>query len=724
MSASSTARRRIVLSRTLVAASLSLLSACGSSEPESAALAPFGAGPLTAESDAANVRTVLLVALDGVRAGDIERPVGELPALPHFDSLRASSVVAPDIHCAMTAGNGAMATLLTGLHGREHGVLSVRDLGRTRLDPSVPALQASFQEQGWRTLMSLPEARLGRGVGGFARGVDTFAAPRPGEPAWTADGVVNAVEADLEAAFADEGERVFCVISFGDALRSKPGPVELPEARLAAPLIRARMAPFAGKRAEIASAIERLENEPVEAIDDLSRLFSRSRGSAPGLAWHAARMDMQLARMDRALGRILALLESKGRAEGAAVVVCGLRGRTERTSAPGGGARFQGDVTRVPLWLRLPGAQSAPPAPADTTCIAPWLAGRLNLTLQESAFSSSYPRFARIAGPRGKLHALRTDVTHFERYPDGEIVAFGLDGDATAEATAGDDAARSELRVFAAPPSLEIRPAPDAAAFEAVWSLSSGSLVPRAGDRRPPPVRGRDALAETVEMSLTERAASARFGLRGPGAAPSKLIVGNTPAVDLPLLFLPLEAGPAVAEGEEPKVEILRSSGLAWSMTVRGAGKAELLLSVWPPREPTDAIEIPASNVRVSPVPGREELIHLSGELPFDILLKKMGKEDFAIACLTEEGFVAPREMAADGSWFAGPDAFDVWLPAWQPAVSAGLSDVTAALYGEVASAPPGSVTVHRGGYGPVPSAESALDFDALELLRTLPAGE
>lgn len=705
----------------LCATILTLLAACGSSEPEGTAYAPFGGGSLASGSSEADVSTVLMVVLDGVRPSDIERPVGDLPALPNFHALRASCVPVPEVFSSMTSGNGAMATLLTGLHGREHGVFSVRDLGRTRLDGRVPLLQEEFQKKGWRTIASLPEARLGRGVGGFARGVDVFAAPRPGEPARGAEGVLNAVYSELEEALGEEGARVFCLVSFGDVQQPASRSFEPSEAKLAAPFVRARMAPFAQEKAEVASALERLEDEPAKAMDDFARLFSRSRGSALGQAWQAATTDIRLARMDRALGRVLSALESTGRASTTAVVVSGLRGRGVSGSDGVGGPRFQDEVIRVPLWLRLPGEPSVPLAPADTTAIAPWVADRFGLDLWESGFQTNIPRFARTTGPHGGLHALRSGSSRYERYPDGEIVSLDPSGRAIA---VQDEAARRALVEFAAPPQVEFRPAPDAAGFEAEWALSDGSLVRRLGDRRPPPMRGRASFAEASELPLTERATSIRFGLRGPGAGPSKLIVGSTPATDLPVLYLPFENGPPVADGDKPIVEILRSSGLAWSMKVRGTGEAQVLLSVWPPRRPSDAIEVPASNARVTSVPGRQDLILLSGELPFDILLKKMGKEDFAIACRTEEGFVPPAAMAADGSWFAGPEAFDVWLPAWQPAASEGLSDVTEALYGDPASPPSGAVTVHRLGYGPVPNASSALEFDALELLRTLPFGE
>lgn len=707
--------------RAALAGILAGLCACGSSDSEVRVVVPFGGGPLAPGPSAAEITTVLMVALDGVRPADIERPVGDLPALPNFDSLRASSVPVSDVFCAMTSGNGAMATLLTGLHAREHGVVSVRDLGRTRLDKRVPLLQESFQSEGWRTIASVPEARLGRGVGGFARGVDTFAAPRPGEPARTAGGVLNAVESELEEALREEGAPVFCLVSFGDVLQPTSRTWEPGEARLAAPFVRARMAPFASKKAEVASALERLEDEPVNAMGDFTKLFARSRGSAQGKAWQAAETDIRLARMDRALGRILALLESTGRASTAAVVVSGLRGRAVRGADTREGPRFQDEAIRVPLWLRLPGGPSVPLAPADTTAVAPWIAERFGLDLAESRFQTNIPRFALTTGPYGRLHALRADSARYERYSDGEIVSFDPAGRAI---PAGDEAAKRTLLEFSAPPRVEFRPAPDAAGFEADWSLSHGSLVRRIGDRRPPPMRGRASLAEATELPLTERVTSIRFGLRGPGAEPSKLIVGSTPAMDLPVLYLPFENAPAVVDGDKPTVEILRSSGLQWSLKVRGTGRADVLLSVWPPRDPTDGIEVPASNARVTSVPGREDLIHLSGELPFDILLKKMGKEDFAIACRMEEGFVSPSAMAADGSWLAGPEAFDVWLPAWQPAVSEALPDVTEALYGEPAPPPSGAVAVCRRGYGPVPNASSALEFDALELLRTLPFGE
>ena len=127
-------------------------------------------------------------------------------------------------------------------------------------------------------------------------------------------------------------------------------------------------------------------------------------------------------------------------------------------------------------------------------------------------------------------------------------------------------------------------------------------------------------------------------------------------------------------------------------------------------------LEVPASNVQVTHVAGRRDLVHLR-RLPFDVLLKKTGRERFAVSCAID-GASSPHDSSHGRH--AGPGALDVFLPSWQPAVSDVMTDLTGALFDQDGRAPEGVLGVRRIGFGPVPGASSALEFDALEFVRTL----
>ena len=131
-------------------------------------------------------------------------------------------------------------------------------------------------------------------------------------------------------------------------------------------------------------------------------------------------------------------------------------------------------------------------------------------------------------------------------------------------------------------------------------------------------------------------------------------------------------------------------------------------MTVWPPRDPSELLEVPASNVQVTHVAGRRDLVHLAGALPFDVLLKKTGRERFAVSCAIDGDLLAPSDFVADGRRYAGPGALDVFLPSWQPAVSDVMTDLTGALFDQDGRAPEGVLGVRRIGFGPVPGLERA----------------
>ncbi|MEC8494738.1 MAG: hypothetical protein VXZ39_07440, partial [Planctomycetota bacterium] len=112
---------------------LALSVACSGEEgdsPPAPSTEPFGGGALT--EPAAEVDTCLMILLDGVRAAELAG-VDLAARYPALASLRAASIDHGPAIAVSTGGNASLASALTGLHPRDHGVLSLRHLGRARL---------------------------------------------------------------------------------------------------------------------------------------------------------------------------------------------------------------------------------------------------------------------------------------------------------------------------------------------------------------------------------------------------------------------------------------------------------------------------------------------------------------------------------------------------------------------------------------------------------------
>jgi hypothetical protein len=114
--------------------------------------------------------------------------------------------------------------------------------------------------------------------------------------------------------------------------------------------------------------------------------------------------------------------------------------------------------------------------------------------------------------------------------------------------------------------------------------------------------------------------------------------------------------------------------------------------------------------------------VRLVGEAPFDLRIKKSGKEKFAIACRHGERFVRPEEIVADDRRYGTTSAFSILAPSWQPKISDLLGDVTGALYAAEALRAP--IMIQRSGIGPMRGTDAALDLPALQFLKTLAPGE
>ncbi|MEM1448431.1 MAG: sulfatase-like hydrolase/transferase [Planctomycetota bacterium] len=746
----------------LLLAGLTALLGCGgdavdSPEPGWTAPPAWGlpGGRSTAESAAPDVERcdlVFVALVDGATRSELAAWGGDARSTPHLDALAAGGTIFDRAVAVHTSGNAGIASVLTGRHSREHGVASLRDLGRSTLSPEERTLAEAFKDLGWTTCASLSDPRHARGFSGFAQGFDQYEAPRVGEATWPADsvaiGALQALRTKLQP-----GQPLFLFASFGD-LTDRRAP--LPPADVAAPFIEARLRPFAERRAELAVQLDRLaEGGGDAALNEIKNLLSRARGSSAAGAWVAALRDARLAGVDAAIGTLLSAIEAAGRAETATVIVAAPRGWAPAAAQVRAGAQFAPTVVDVPLVVRWPfgaragrdasvtsvldatraldeafGLDLAPTSFSARSLLAPTAAGAVAFVVD-----GRFDRFAAVAdGIQVERWGLEPDLHAFARGA-GEGADAALDLlEAGADPWGGDAARAARFDAFVAPPTATLLRGPGAPALSVTWRTSDGRVQRRAdaaaaGDGTPLRMVGSARLqapmGETLTLELERRATSILVDLHAGDQplGPGDVSFGGTRLAELPVLFVPAADSEPVPPDEVAMLRLRRAEGIWWTLSVAGEGPVQVLVGTWPVRSPEDALEVVAGGpVQQRDVPGRGDLVHLVGTAPFDLRIKRAGNEEFAIACLHGDRFLRPTEMVTDDLRYATDSAFAVLVPSWQASTSDALRDTTAALYGNE----PGdaAIAIHRTSLGSVRDVSAALDEFALDFLRSLPAGE
>ena len=278
------------------------------------------------------------------------------------------------------------------------------------------------------------------------------------------------------------------------------------------------------------------------------------------------------------------------------------------------------------------------------------------------------------------------------------------------------------------------------------WQLGAGSLarvsIGGAGaelltsDREAARRRsGRARLAgdATLELGLVNRAVPVRLDFYsdpGPSDAgqggeepgpigPQQFIASQRlSSVLLPRILSPRFV--AWPQHEQAQVTVERASGVSWRFAVNGAGPCEVLLSVWPPRQSHERLEINAGGRALAQhVPGRSDVVRISGTAPFDLTVKKGPSEEFAFAVRVAGEVVPATQINLDGRRMASEVGFSLIIPAWLPP----LTD-------DLAPGDPESETqlpawrIERVDPAGVFGAEQALSAGAQELVRRLTGAE
>lgn len=722
---------------TLASLTLLGLAACGGSEPDApaapavAAAQPFAPDP---DVDPARSDTVVVLVVDGLCPADLAPEPWLAERMTAIPSLVAGGTLWPRAVAASTGGNAALATLLTGLPPSEHGVFSVHEPGRGRLDDRVGTLAESFQELDWMTVASVAHAREARGIGGFAQGFTAYDFPGGGRlvrpAAEVAAGLVEGARGRLVS-----GGSLMLLGTFADAPAEPPfTDEETPRTAIAVEAVRRRLGPAAKDSPDLAELLAQLDGDPVTALRLLQSRFARSRGAGEGRLWRQALRDTWLLQLDRAVGDVLGMLEESGRATAARVFLIGLRADDSLVDAMEGGPRLTAERLIVPLVHRAPGSIGGGEVRAGG--VFPLVSFR---SLVESSALGAEERdrgaVALSVSPDGAVHAAFAAgddgrLLHLERYADGQTVLHEASGpllDVSAAAPPVPAMARA-LEVEARTPTLALRGGRTERPLSLTWRLSDGGAVRADADRYRPAARGEVTIPGDgggADLALRERGASVLVTISASASALPRIRMGATPLTELPALFVQSESAITPEGGVEVPLTFTRDVGLGWTLRVTGEGPVEALVSVWPPRDPDKGLDyLEGPDMTVAAVGARQDLLHIRCTAPLELVLKKRGVESFAVACRLNDRFLGPDEMECDSALFVGEDGFDVLVPSWQPSPSAALADVAAAVYAPGALPGPGELVIGRTGFGPVPGLGSGRDPFQLEILKRLPASE
>ncbi|MEZ6016408.1 MAG: sulfatase-like hydrolase/transferase [Planctomycetota bacterium] len=772
------ARARLTVALACVAS----LVACSErkADPGSSPASPQGAAQsppperaaVAAPVDVTACDGVLVIALDAAPAEVFSFLGGSHPTTPRLAALAREGVVVTDHVLASTGLNAGIASLLTGLHPREHGVGSVQTSGRARLRTELRTLAEGFLERGWRTLFAAGAPQLNPYLSGFgtadAGGFQAIHVAALSQPARRADQVVGDCLPTLTR-WAEAQEPFFALVELSDldARGDRVAPGEH-----GGRWLEAHLAPLASSNAKVADALAKAKRSPEAALADLAQLLQRARGSDATLAWRRALRDGRASALDAEVGRLLDMLAGTGRLERTLVVIVGVRGGVLEPPESSAGPRFLPEVVRTPLIIRFPRRDAATPLPrgeraalASLVDVPRALDGLFRLGLAPTDYPTTdlvacaeraplaepaklAPEVAYLTSADLSLSAVLTRTMQLERSAGGEDFIFHRSGRMFSLGEPPPQLPRVDrerFERFAHPATCEVWAAEDVSSpLEVGWRIEQGLLASVVVDglasedltssretARRRSGRARIGAGGALRLGLTERTADVRLDFFFADARPAR----DDFALEAPLsqslapriMVQRVVAWPAddSDEAELPLADVQRTVGTTWRFAVNVDGPCEALITVWPPRATFDRLDVSAGGrVIAEQVPGRADVVRLTGNGPFDVTLQKRPDEQFAFAIKGREGVLDPRRIRVEGRRMASESELSIVVPGWLPGVTGGLYGLDGAP-AEGGSAPAGArwraLRFDPAGlFGP----DQALTPDVVDLVRSLPAGE
>lgn len=691
-------------------------------------------------------RTVVVVAVDGLRADHLRLFGHPHATTPNLEALAAESLVLGETLADSTAGGSALTSLLVGASPLEHRMGSLREAGAAILPEAAVTLAERFRAAGWTTLASVALPSLAPELCGLDQGFDRYLAPdwsegevRPARQAY------HLLAGPLERAL-EQDEPVLALLHLADPRARRPA-----EGPLGARFLAAHLAPFRERLGEsLAARLDGAEDDPEAVHEALREALGRGRGSPQHAAWRAALYDGQMAQVDLHLGLLLELLERHGRRQEATVVVVGLRGNALDARPADTAPALRPEEVRTALVLRLPGAARSGllAVRAQPRDVAPTL---VELLLDDGGERSLLPwlRGERedprpawiLAGDlsylalHGSELALECDARLEPRWIDRASWSF------RAQPPAGPEAGDLARRVAELSPATEVRlelHGGGPGELELDWRLHGGYCLERrlAGGasevRRGAgaDVAGRALLAgggASIAWVNGRREQALELTLSGSAGLEGRLWVGERALVHSLLPRVPHPDGapwPDDPEAGEPAplVDYTHRGDVWWRLAVgeeaRGR-RVEAVVALFPPEKAEDRLDWAAGpEVQVEPLPGRLDALLLRGTAPLVVDLSKETQRDVALAVLLDGEAVDPARVRYRGRALAPPDALRLYLPDWMPGV-------TDALHGPPPDPPPaGSVVLLRRDWSPAPAGRRGLPADQLEAVRRLGAFE
>lgn len=726
------------------------VAACG--EPER----PDGDVPATVGRVARGGETLVVLAIDGLDGARLAAPAaeGRPDPAPNLRALAAEAVLFEDHVAASTGLNGGLATLLTGLHAREHGVGSLRQRGMTALPAARVTLAEVLAEIDWRCLAAFAAPQLDPAVSGLDQGFATLRAPGlfAGD-ARTVDQVWLDLRPDLERELAS-GAAVFALMQLGDL--TLDGVPDVPEA---APFLRAHLAPFAARDELLAAALGRFEDDPRAGVEALEKHLGRGRGSAVYAALAAAAVDARLFLVDRRVGELVERLRAAGRWERACFVVTATRGLPGRPAA--GDAAFASSIARPALLVRFPGGapRGRGDLPASAVDLAATVLDALDVpptldpragpsllpALESSGAPARWPRFCETASL--ELGAAFDARFHVEENRIAGTLAFDRAGARVmreGELPEPDRALLARLRAalaaFRTPPTIELETGggrelavrwafaegyPDSAAV----ALADGtSVAARTSGQGGAASLGADARRLVVRAA--RRALPARLDVDGRGVAidPDAFFVGRVPLSTSRLPRLPGRGEPWPTDpmgAPMPAPVVLESAAGTWWWLRVGQGlppgaEVEVVVALHPPRGLHETLDWSAGvEVEGGTPAGRTDALVLRGVAPFEVQLSKTPAREFALAVLVDGRAVPRTDVRVRDRRFAAADELALYLPDW----FAGVTDELE-VEGELEALAPGALRLTRREPAPPAASRRGLEPDVLRAIERLGAGE
>jgi len=288
---------------------------------------------LSCSSDAPAPRpSLLLIVVDTLRSDRLGVYGADRPTSPSIDALAADSVRFENAYATAPWTLPSVASMLTGLHPSEHGVIGIR----RRLPSTLPFLPEILRNEGYATSAVVSHLLLGAGYG-FARGFDSFDETEGrGHDHISSEAVTEKAVAELKRLVAADRPFLLWVHYFDPHYSYQ----------------RYERSGFAARE----GAGRLGGGESIEELRPLTQDLS-----ADELEFLRALYDEEIARTDAAVGTLIASLDASPAARSTIVVLTADHGEAFREHGHLGHTEsLYEELVRVPLLVRSPRLDSRP----------------------------------------------------------------------------------------------------------------------------------------------------------------------------------------------------------------------------------------------------------------------------------------------------------------------------------------------------------------------------